>query len=98
MDSHLSPRFRRLFQQLPQEVRREAKKSYRLWKTDPFHTSLHFKEVHEKKRLWSVRASLGWRALGVRKEANVIVWVWIGPHADYDEAIKPKNVKKMQSL
>lgn len=97
MESHLSPKFRTLFKRLPQDVRRDAKKSYLLWKADPFHPGLHFKEINEKKRLWSVRASLGWRALGVRREADRMVWVWIGPHGDYDEAIKAKNVKKMQA-
>ncbi len=97
MESHLTANFRALFKQFPQEVRRDAKKSYLLWKSDPFHSSLHFKRISGKKNLWSVRASLGWRALGVREEPDVIVWVWVGPHAGYDEAIKPKNVKKMQA-
>lgn len=96
MESHLSEKFRWLFKQLPEDVRRDAKKSYLLWKADPFHLGLHFKEVNDKKHLWSVRASLGWRALGVRKEANLMIWVWIGPHGDYDDAIRPKNVNKMQ--
>ncbi len=97
MESHLTAKFRHLLKQLPADVRRESKKSYLLWKADPFHTSLYFKQVNEKKRLWSVRVSLGWRALGVRKENNVIIWVWIGPHSEYDDAIKPQNVKRMQT-
>ena len=94
MESHLTAKFRALFKQLLQEVRCDAEKSYLLWKSDHFHSSLHFKRISEKKNLWSVRASLGWRALGIWEEPDVIVWVWVGPHAGYDEAIKPKNVKK----
>lgn len=94
MDSHFTPQFRALFRQLPTEVRHSARKSYRLWKTDPFANSLHFKEINHGKQLWSVRAALGWRALGVRQESNVIVWVWIGPHAEYDALIQARRLKK----
>lgn len=97
MESPLTAKFRHLLKRLPADVRREAKKSYVLWKVDPFHTSLHFKQINEKKRLWSVRVFLGWRALGIRKEDSVVIWVWIGPHSEYDDAIKPQNVKRMQS-
>ncbi len=32
--------------------------------------------------IYSVRVSLGWRALGLR-EGDAIFWFWIGSHADY---------------
>jgi hypothetical protein len=37
--------------------------------------------------VYSVRVGLGWRALGVR-EGDVMVWFWIGSHADYDRLLE----------
>lgn len=42
-----------------------ANKNYKLWKDNPFHPSLEFKEVKPKEGIWSVRVGIGWRALGV---------------------------------
>jgi len=36
--------------------------------------------------MWSVRISTDYRALGFR-DGDVIVWFWIGSHADYDDLI-----------
>ena len=51
-----------------------------------FDKSLHFKIVGEKNKAWSVRAGIGWRAVGVR-DNDVIIWFWIGSHADYDDLL-----------
>jgi len=37
-------RFWRCFQKLPASVQRLALEKYALWKRDPYHASLHFKE------------------------------------------------------
>jgi hypothetical protein len=78
--------FRRCLTDLPPDIRRQAVKAYRLWKQDPRHPSLQFKQVHPTKPIWSVRVALGWRALGVMKDRETI-WFWIGSHADYDRLI-----------
>ena len=62
-----------------------ADKNYRLLKSDPTHPSLHFKKIG-KKKLWSVRVGIGYRALGVEKPEG-IYWFWIGSHAEYDRLI-----------
>jgi hypothetical protein len=49
------------------------------------------KKINEKKQVWSVRAGLGWRALGVRV-GDVMFWYWIGSHGDYDGLLK--NIRK----
>ena len=41
---------------------------------------------HSTRPIYSVRIGLGYRALGVR-EADEIVWFWIGSHADYDQLL-----------
>lgn len=37
--------------------------------------------------IYSVRVDLEYRAVGVM-DGEVIVWFWIGSHADYDELLK----------
>jgi hypothetical protein len=83
--------FKKLFSQLLNHVKETAKKSYALWKENPSHPSLEFKEIKRTNNIWSVRVSSGWRALGVlKKKENIIVWFWIGSHADYDEILNSK--------
>jgi hypothetical protein len=68
---------------LPAEVKRNARRAFKLWKEDPFHPSLHFKRVATKEPIYSARIGIGWRALGV-VSGQEILWFWIGSHADYD--------------
>lgn len=91
MKSSRTHDFRRLFLKLPQRVKETARKNYQLWKNNPFHPSLEFKQINAKDNLWSVRVGIGWRALGVMKtKEDKIVWFWIGSHAEYDNLLKKK--------
>ncbi|MFL6334501.1 MAG: hypothetical protein ACJ754_14395 [Pyrinomonadaceae bacterium] len=83
MRHYASPRFWRLYRQLPADVRALADKNFKLLKSDPKHPSLHFKKIE---KLWSVRVGIHHRALGLDKPDGV-VWFWIGSHADYDKLI-----------
>lgn len=87
MNSYLTATFITAFRALPESIKDQARKSYRLWRANPYHPSLHFKRVHPKEPLYSVRVGLGWRALGLLEDDSV-TWVWIGSHADYDRVIK----------
>ncbi len=40
---------------LDKEIRSRAKKSYKLWIDDPFHSSLRFKCINRSENIWSVR-------------------------------------------
>lgn len=60
-----------------------ADKNYALLKENPKHPSLHFKKIGNK---WSARVGIGYRALAVENESDVI-WYWIGSHAEYDRLI-----------
>lgn len=83
--------FKRLFLKLPQRVKETARKNYQLWKNNPSHPGLEFKQINAKDNLWSVRVGIGWRALGVMKVSeNKIVWFWIGSHAEYDKLLGKK--------
>jgi hypothetical protein len=66
---------------LPEDIQRIAIQEYHLWKQDCFHPSLHFKPLRDD--IWSVRISQNYRALG-RRKGGLIVWFWIGTHADYN--------------
>ncbi len=74
--------FWRLYYSLPDEVRRLARKNYRLWQENAFHPSLHFKPIGKPN--WSVRVGDHHRAIG-RFFGSEFLWEWIGSHADYDK-------------
>jgi hypothetical protein len=78
-----SPRFWKLYEALPAEIRELADKNYALLKADSRHPSLHFKRIGD---LWSVRVGDHYRALGTTVDAG-IYWVWIGTHSDYDKIV-----------
>ena len=88
MRSKRSRKFRDLFFALPDDVRKQAYAAYRLFRKDPFHTSLHFKRVSPNKNLYSVRIGIAYRALGLREKDDEIVWLWIGSHTDSDKLLK----------
>jgi hypothetical protein len=73
------------FNALPEDLQRMAKEKYRLWERDCFHPSLHFKPLMDD--VWSVRINHNYRALG-RRKGGLIVWFWIGTHADYDRLVQ----------
>ena len=88
MNSELTDNFVKCFTKLPEEVKKSARKNYKLWKQNPKHPSLEFKKLNTKQPLYSVRAGIGWRAVGVLKKPNTIVWFWIGSHSEYDNLLK----------
>jgi hypothetical protein len=66
---------------LPQRVKETAKKNYGIWKENPFHPSLEFKEVKPREKIWSVRVGIRWRALGINTKScfNTIVILLLPP-------------------
>jgi hypothetical protein len=65
-DERTSERFRLAFGRLPARVQKRARAAYRLFRQDPSHPSLRFKQVHPSRPIYSVRIGLAYRALGVR--------------------------------
>jgi hypothetical protein len=86
IQSRTTREFREAFASLPNDVRRQAQRAYRLFCTDPRHPSLRFKKVDEESNVYSVRIGLGYRALGVM-EGSTVVWFWIGSHAECDSLL-----------
>ncbi len=87
MLSRTTRKFRDEIRRLPKEVQASAHRAYRLWLDDPWHDSLQFKEASETEKVYSARVGLHWRVLGFKQD-NVIVWYWIGSHAEYDNLLK----------
>jgi hypothetical protein len=84
--SRATPRFWASYRDLPTEIKESARKAYRLFREDPQHPSLQFKKVHVLEPLYSVRVTLGYRALGLL-DGDGIAWFWIGTHAAYDRLL-----------
>ena len=82
-----TPDYWELYHRLPPHVREAADKSFSLLKDNPMHPSLHFKKIGE---LWSVRAGIHYRALGVDVPGDEpsVLWFWIGSHSEYDRLVK----------
>lgn len=58
MKSHATARFRKALDGLSERVRREAREAYTLFRQNPRHPSLHFKQIHPTKPIYSARVSL----------------------------------------
>ena len=86
MRSHRNERLDKAFERLPDQIKRRAREAYVLFKQDPHHPSLHFKQVHPTEPIYSARITNDYRALG-RREGEDIIWFWIGPHAEYDHLV-----------
>ena len=71
------------YEALDSSIQRRARKAFRLWIENPFHPSLRFKCVHAEESVWSVRITLGYRALGIW-EGDTVTWFWIGGHDAYE--------------
>ena len=80
MNSYLTEDFVARFGRLPDPVKRQARKTYRVWKKNPHYPSLHIKKVHAREPIYSVRIG---QAMGL-VEGDTIAWFWIGSHSDYD--------------
>jgi len=85
--SSVTREFRLRFRQLPRDVQRRARQAYRLWRGDPAHPGLHFKQLSKRQPVYSVRIGIGYRALALRDSLGW-VWFWIGTHAEYDALLK----------
>ena len=84
MKSYSTTDFWKVYADLSLEMKKQAKKTYKLWQENSLHPSLHFKKVGKK--LWSVRVSSGCRALAL-KEGDDYYWIWIGEHDEYDRLL-----------
>lgn len=87
MISRTTDRFWKCYRELPEQIRKEAKKAYSKFKKNPYHPSLHFKRVHSTRPIFSLRVTKDYRAVGIHHESQII-WFWIGSHGDYNNLLK----------
>jgi mRNA-degrading endonuclease RelE of RelBE toxin-antitoxin system len=73
--------FWKLYERLPDHIKKLADKNFELLKNDREHSSLRFKKIED---MWSVRVGAHYRALGFDHQGQVL-WFWIGSHAEYDK-------------
>jgi len=84
MKSATLPSFWDNYKTLNEDIKRRARKTFLLWMQNPFHPLLHFKCINVSDNLWSVRISLGYRAIDIW-EGDIVTWFWIGSHDDYEK-------------
>jgi len=60
-------RFRKAFAKLPSHVQEKARNTYRLWRENPQHPSLQFKQVHASEPIYSVGSGSGTERLAYFK-------------------------------
>ena len=88
MNSITKPSFWRAYRSLPRSIQRQARKAYRLWRENPAHPSLVFKQVKPTRPpLYSARITQDFRALGVLQD-DTVIWLWIGGHDEYERRLK----------
>jgi hypothetical protein len=83
MESRTIASFWSLYSALPAAVRLAARAAYQVFVTNSQHPGLH--RLAWDPRFWSVRLTGDYRAVGF-VEGDVITWVWIGNHDDFDRA------------
>ena len=87
MTSSVTKEFRKRLDRPAIRVREQGGRAYALWRSNPFHPSLQFKQVSPRWPIYSVRVGIGFRALGLR-ETDHMCWFWIGSHTEYDELVR----------
>ena len=86
MNSRVTEDFMLCYAHLPASVSEQARRAYRLWRSNPSHPGIQFKRIHSTDLIFSARVGLGWRALGTL-EGDTVTWFWIGSHAEYDTIV-----------
>lgn len=77
----------RHFDELPAAVRKLAASNYELWKKNPSHPSLRFKQIHPDQPIFSFRVGMRHRTVGVQADDKRIVWFWMGSFEHFRELI-----------
>jgi hypothetical protein len=79
-----TPGFWSHYHSLPESIQKLADKNFHLLKTNIDHPSLRFKKTGI---FWSARVGSDYRVLGKSRNEGIL-WLWIGPHSEYDKFLK----------
>ena len=72
MTSKTTERFRKAHAQLPEHIRRRAREAYRLFRDNPTHPSLRFKQVHATRLLACPRCAGRLRLVATVEDPHAI--------------------------
>lgn len=87
MNSKTTERFWKCYCELPGTIKKQAKEAYKQFQEDPYYPSLHFKQAHSTRPVFSVRTTKDYRAVGIIQGEDII-WFWIGTHSEYNKILK----------
>ena len=73
--------FEARFQYLPLPIQRKAEKQEILFRSNPFHPSLHTEKIEPKgKQVWTLRIDKSYRIAFKFLENNMVRFLTVGPH------------------
>jgi len=81
MRSKITRNFRQRLGKLPLHIQKQAVKAYEMFLRDP--NSVNFKPIKGMDDLYSAQVNDDYRVLGDRVENELIIWDFIGSHAQY---------------
>jgi hypothetical protein len=83
MKSNALPSFWKAYEALDEKIKKRARKTYELFSENlsPFPS---FQMYNAEESIWSVRVTLGYRAIGIM-EKDTVTWFWIGDHDSYEK-------------
>ena len=73
MNSKTTERFWKCYCELPGTIKKQAKEAYKQFQEDPYYPSLHFKQVHSTRPVFSVRITKDYRAVGIIQGEDITV-------------------------
>ena len=84
MTSGGTAQFWAAYHALSAETKSAARAAYRKFRANPAHLGLRLDRLHSDPRFWSVRVTVDCQAVAQRFPIDRWLWVWIGPHKDFD--------------
>jgi len=87
VNSRTTNGFWKCHSEVPSEIKKQAKEAYKLFVIDPYHPGLHFKRVHSRRPIFSLRVTQDYRAVGILQNDEMI-WFWMGSHSEYNKLLK----------
>ena len=73
--------FDKRYEKLPLSIQKKAEKQEKIFRSSPFHPSLHTEKLEPKnKELWSIRVDKSYRIIFRFVNGNTVLFLTIGPH------------------
>ena len=73
--------FDKRYERLPVSIQKKAEKQEKIFRSNPFHPSLHTEKLEPKnKELWSIRVDKSYRIIFRFINGNTVLFLTVGPH------------------